>query len=162
VRIGLVSDTHRVNPATRLPAALLRSLVGCDFIFHAGDVNVAWVLETLERVAPVRTVFGNNDSDELRSSLPRVLYFRSGPFSLGLIHGHVDTGRQTAWQHTLATMRGVVDCAIYGHSHRPEITTRDGLLMVNPGSPTQPRYHRIPTYAILEVRDELRPALHDL
>jgi putative phosphoesterase len=153
VRIGLVSDTHRADPKRPLPLKLLDGLVGCDVIFHGGDIVAGWVLDALREIAPVYAVRGNNDwRPELRD-LPDVLFFRSGHAKIGLLHGDSDDLRVTARQHTLGQMRGVVDCAVYGHSHRPEVKEYDGLLLVNPGSPTDPRWAPTRTYGLLVVDD---------
>lgn len=155
LRIGVVADTHRSSRNARaLPVALLRGLEGCDLVLHAGDVNAPWVLRELEKIAPVRAVRGNNDELPLSNDLPLELYFQSGNVTLGLMHGH--SGRRTARENTLNAMRGVVDVAIYGHSHIPEVVEREGLLMVNPGSPTQKRYQPQHTFAIVSLAEEVR------
>ncbi len=164
IRIGLVADTHRRNPKRGLPPALLDGLTGCDLIFHAGDISERWVLETLAEVAPVRAVIGNNDSFELLKELPEERYFVSGSHRIGLLHGYSDMAKRatTAKVWTLDRMRGVVDCAVYGHSHQPEVSEREGLLMVNPGSPTDFRWAKGPTYGILEVGEDIRARLIEL
>jgi hypothetical protein len=44
-----------------------------------------------------------------------------------------------------------IDVVVSGHSHRPAITTRDGVLHVNPGS-AGPRRFRLPvTLAWLDI-----------
>lgn len=150
--IGLVADTHLINPERSLPPALIEGLRACDVIFHAGDVSADWVLERLARIAPVHAVRGNNDAD-LVKALRFERFFRSGPHRIGLIHGHDRAGRPrfTAKLVAQERMSGQVDCVVYGHSHRPEVEEREGLLMVNPGSPTQPRWAPRPTYGIMEV-----------
>ena len=42
---------------------------------------------------------------------------------------------------------------ISGHTHRPELVTDGGVLFLNPGSASHPRYRHPPTVAILEVID---------
>ena len=153
VRIGLVADTHRGLRRTPLPPELLRGLAGCDVILHAGDVSAPWVLEELGELAPVRVVPGNNDVGEWTRTAPLTRFLRSGHFTLALTHGH--DGRGTARENTLALLRNVVDCAVYGHSHQPEVVEREGLLMINPGSPTQHRWAPAPTFGILTVGDTL-------
>jgi uncharacterized protein len=160
-RIGLLADTHLNNPARRIPSVVLDAMAQCDVIFHAGDINRRWVLEALEECAPVFAVYGNNDTLDLLQTLPFERLFACGPHAIGLIHGHVapPTRRMTAKVFVADRMQGRVDCVVYGHSHQPEITMRDGLLMVNPGSPTQPRWAPSATYGILEVEHEIRAAL---
>jgi putative phosphoesterase len=160
-RIGLLADTHLTHPARGLPSAVLDAMATCDVVFHAGDVNRLWVLEALGRCAPVHAVYGNNDAVELLRSLPFERFFQSGPYRIGLIHGHADHAvrRVTARVFAEERMRGVVDCVVYGHSHRPEVAERGGMLMVNPGSPTQPRWAPSATYGLLEVSDTMRAKL---
>jgi putative phosphoesterase len=147
--IGLVSDTHIFSARRAIPNTVLDALSQCDCIFHAGDVCVRRVLDQLEEIAPVRAVFGNNDLPELVDTLPRERVFTVGGQRIGLLHGH--DPKRPARVIALERMRGRVDCVVYGHSHRPEIEERDGLLMVNPGSPTDPRYGRTPTYGLMQV-----------
>ncbi len=163
LRVGLVADTHLVKPTRSLPARLIEGLEGCDLILHAGDISRAWVLEALDRIAPVRAVEGNNDYDP-DLALPLERFFLIGRRRIGLIHGHDPAGRPrvTAKLFAQERMRGIVDCVVYGHSHRPEIAERDGLLMVNPGSPTDPRWAPRPTYVVMEVRDTIQARLIDL
>jgi uncharacterized protein len=153
IRIGVVSDTHLVNPARGIPDRVFDLLRGSDLILHAGDINRLWVLDELRHVAPVHAVAGNNDDPELQELLPMERYYQIGPHRIGLLHGHVLAGRKSATARNVALdrMRGVVDCVIYGHSHKPEIEHREGVLMINPGSPTQPRWAPAATLAILEV-----------
>jgi uncharacterized protein len=159
IRIGLVSDTHLNDPRRGLPDAVLSAMSACDVIFHAGDVNRQWVLDALSTIAPVYAVRGNNDAADLQTTLPLERYFQVGAYRVGLIHGHNSgTPRpQTAKVFTFSRMTGVVDCVVYGHSHQPEIATRDGLLMINPGSPTQPRWAPAATYGVLDITETLVP-----
>lgn len=156
LRIGLIADTHLVDPRRWLRPEVLAGLAGCDLIFHAGDISRPWVLERLAGIAPVRAVAGNNDAG-FNPPLPDELRFRCGPHRLALIHGHwpVLRKRQTAKLLVAEHLRGSVDCAVYGHSHRPDNTWRDGLLMVNPGSATWPRWEPAPSYGILRIAEAM-------
>jgi uncharacterized protein len=157
VRIGVIADTHLNLPNRWLRPEVLSALDDCDFIFHAGDINHAWVLERLREIAPVRAVVGNNDDADLQATLPVMRLFQAGIHRIGLIHGHTPTShkRQTAVSVTLEQLRGRVDCAIYGHSHKPDDSVRDGLRMVNPGSATWPRWEPAPSYAIVEIAETI-------
>ena len=151
IKVGLVADTHLHDPRRhRLPEQLLDGLDGCDLILHAGDVTEAWVLELLAAVAPVRVVAGNGDA-RIRG-LPTTLYFTFGEHKVGLIHGHLGGG--TAREAAFTTMHGRMECVVYGHSHRPEIVTREGLLMINPGSPSRRRWAPRHTFGILKVSED--------
>lgn len=160
LRIGLIADTHLVDPRRWLRPEVLLGLDQCDLIFHAGDISRPWVLARLAGIAPVRAVQGNNDAG-FGAELPMEMRFRCGPHRIALIHGHwpVLRKRQTARSLVVEYLNGVVDCAVYGHSHRPENAWRDGLLLVNPGSATWPRWEPAPSYGILRVAETMEATI---
>lgn len=144
--IGVVSDTH-LHPHQALPDALLQGLRGSDAILHAGDVACLEVLEALRTIAPVHAVCGNVDAPDLW--LPPRLELRLAGFTIGLTHGHLGPGQTTEARAVRAFAR--VDVVVFGHSHRPAVHRRpDGPLVVNPGSPTQPR-GLPPSFALLDL-----------
>lgn len=136
-----------------MPDAMLGGLEGCDLILHAGDLNSLDVLRRLGEVAPVAAVSGNNDEPEVLECLPAERVFNAGRFTIGLMHGHLPG--PTARQSAVRVMRGRVDCVIYGHSHMPDLADEGGLLLVNPGSPTQRRSAPHRSYAAMTVDDEI-------
>ncbi len=157
MRLGLVADTHRPSRLpVFLPEELLRGLDGCDLILHLGDFNAPAVLERLQELGPVLGVYGNNDDPGLVEMLPRERFLEIGAWKLGMLHGHDST--LTARQLALREMKDRVDCVVYGHSHWPDLARREGLLMVNPGSPTQRRRAPARTFAIMTVDDEIETA----
>ena len=63
--IGIISDTHGlVRPQA------LEALKDVDMILHAGDIGSQDVLGTLNEIAPVVAVRGNNDKADWARSLP--------------------------------------------------------------------------------------------
>jgi len=134
-RIGLISDTHGL-----LRPEAVRALAGVELIVHAGDVGAPAVLDDLRRIAPVVAVRGNVDRGEWAQALPETAVAGPGIFVLHDVHDlHVDP--------VAAGHRAVVS----GHSHKPSLTEREGVLYVNPGA-AGPRRFRLPvTLAILEI-----------
>lgn len=159
ITIGVVADTHLSDEQKELPAPLVEGLRGVDLILHAGDINTAGALRLFEALAPVRAVAGNNDAPDLQRSLPRIRYFRFGRFRVGLMHGH-GVDRLTARQAAERVLRGVVDVAVFGHSHRPLCEWHDGFLLFNPGSATNKRWERRFSYGVLRIDDAVHPELH--
>jgi len=155
--IGLVSDTH-LQPrggAVALPPALLRGLSGVAAILHAGDIACREVLDVLGGIAPVHAVCGNVDSPGL--GLPVRLLLEFDGVEVGLTHGHLGAGRTTPDRARRAFPRAP-SVVVFGHSHRPLIQRiPEGPLLVNPGSPTQPR-GRAPTFALLQVCGDVPPS----
>jgi putative phosphoesterase len=161
MRIGVVSDTHIRDGKAPLPDALLRGLEAerVERILHAGDILVPEVLDRLRAVAPVDAVVGNNEDDWVADLLPEELSLTLGGVRIGLWHGHHGPGNSTedrAYRHWLDRE---IDVIVFGHSHWPVCEWRAGRLMLNPGSPTQPRRAPHPSFAVLLIdEDEPGPA----
>ncbi len=136
-RIGLISDTHGLLRTEA--AAFLR---GCERIVHAGDIGDAGVLAELGRLAPVTAVRGNNDQGGWAKALPQSEVLRIGDVFLYVLHDLAELDLDPA----AAGFQVVVS----GHSHRPFVERRDGVLYVNPGS-AGPRRFSLPI-AIAELQ----------
>ncbi len=141
--IGVVSDTHIPKRAKQLPRALVQGLAGVDLILHAGDWVSLDAVKALEAIAPVEGVAGNNDGGAIRRRFGRRKVLALDGFRIGLVHG--DGDRRAAVENARAAFaNSTVDIVIFGHSHIPYCGRSDGVLLFNPGSPTdkrkQPRY----------------------
>ena len=130
VRIGLISDTHGL-----LRPEATAFLQGSDFIVHAGDICDPGVLEALNAIAPVTAVRGNNDRGAWADSLNETEILQVGEICLCVIH---DVARLRI-DPAAAGVRAVVS----GHSHKPIVDERGGVLFVNPGS-AGPRRFTLP------------------
>ena len=120
-RIGVVSDTHGLLR----PEALDR-LRGVDRIVHAGDIGSPEVLSALAAVAPVTAVRGNNDRDAWARDLPETVILEVGQVRLYILHD-VKTIAIDLRAEAIAAV-------VAGHSHKPALASRDGILFMNPGS----------------------------
>ncbi len=130
MRIGLISDTHDlVRPEA------LAFLHGCDRILHAGDICGPAVLEALAAVAPVFAVRGNNDRGAWAAALGETETLVVDGVRIRVVHDLADLGREP-WPGDLRVV-------VFGHSHKPFVEERDGVLRVNPGS-AGPRRFRLP------------------
>ncbi|WP_139131050.1 MULTISPECIES: metallophosphoesterase family protein [Pseudomonadaceae] len=130
LRIGLIADTHGL-----LRPQALAALEGCDHILHAGDIGKPEILDALRQLAPLSVVRGNNDTQDWAQAIPHDLSLQLRGAHLYLVHDQADIPAD------LAT-RGV-DAIVTGHSHKPLITQRDGILHINPGS-AGPRRFKLP------------------
>jgi putative phosphoesterase len=130
MRVALISDTHDL-----LRPEALEQLRGCDHIVHAGDVCGAPLLAALEAVAPVTAVRGNNDRGAWAESLRAAELRRLGEILVYVVHDLADVD--------LDPLAAGVQVVVYGHSHRPRVERRDGVLYVNPGS-AGPRRFKLP------------------
>lgn len=118
-------------------------LRGSDFIVHAGDIGDSGILTDLRAIAPVTAVRGNNDKGAWAESIPETAVLRVGPVCVYALHNlaELDLDPPTAGYQVVVS----------GHSHRPSVERRDGVLYVNPGS-AGPRRFKLPvSVAELEI-----------
>jgi hypothetical protein len=127
IRVGLISDTHGL-----LRPAAVDFLRGCAQIIHAGDIGGATVLEVLRGLAPVLAVRGNNDHEAALAGLPETAQARWGGVGIYVLHDR----KQLAIDPAAAG----VDVVVSGHSHKPLVEERGGVLYVNPGSAGRRRF----------------------
>jgi putative phosphoesterase len=133
LRIGIISDTHGLlRPEAR------EYLRGSDHIVHGGDIGSADILAELSALAPVTAVRGNNDRGQWADHIAETEALDIGGVRLYVIH---DLAQLDIDPHATG-----VRVVIAGHSHKPAIVERDGVLYVNPGS-AGPRRFRLPIAA---------------
>ncbi len=154
MKIICISDTHIENGNKKLPAALTDALEGADLILHAGDITSMDVIGELKAYAPVEAVAGNMDGLEVAGKLPEKTIIQAGNFSIGLIHGGGSV-RDLEERVVRKFRHDNVDCVVYGHSHRANIERREGVLLVNPGSPTDRVHATENSYAVITTNEEL-------
>jgi hypothetical protein len=129
-RIGIISDTHGL-----LRPEALSYLRGSDHILHAGDIGDAVILREIAAIAPLTAVRGNNDTDAWARKVREVEVVRIDGVSIYLLHDlslldidPVEHGHRVV---------------VAGHSHKPLVEDRGGVLYVNPGS-AGPRRFTLP------------------
>jgi predicted phosphodiesterase len=59
-----------------------------------------------------------------------------------------------------AFAEGEAELIIFGHSHSPWLTTERGVVLFNPGSPTDKRREPLYSYGILELAETLKLTHH--
>ena len=158
MRIGVVSDTHLPRFGRSLPEGLVRGLrdASVERLIHCGDWIEPFVLDLLEAIAPVDGVAGNNDPPELAARFGYAPVIEVDGAWIGITHGHIGPTHISTSERARLTFAKQSDLAAicFGHSHIPSVTrTAGGMLLVNPGSPTdkrrQPRY----SWALLTIED---------
>jgi putative phosphoesterase len=137
--------------ARELPAALHEGLRGVDVIVHCGDMIDAMAIPLFEAIAPLEAVAGNNDPANLVHRFGKRKILEFGEVRIGVIHGHDGAGRSTLARAQNAFKGEHVDAILFGHSHVPYCEWHDGVLLFNPGSPTDRRRQPEFSYGILRV-----------
>ena len=145
--VGIISDTHGL-----LRPQALAALRGSDLIIHAGDVGNADLLEPLRALAPTVVVRGNVDSGPWALALPMTELVDVGGRLFHVLHDIA--------QLDLDPAAAGVAAVVFGHSHKPSIATRDGVLYLNPGS-AGPRRFDLPV-SVARVRVTGRELLPEI
>jgi putative phosphoesterase len=107
----------------------LSFLRGAEHIIHAGDIGTPEILEELRALAPVTAVRGNNDRGRWAPTTANLVV---DEVAIHVLH---DVGE-------LRLPPGV-RVVVSGHSHKPMVQEREGVLYVNPGS-AGPRRFTLP------------------
>jgi putative phosphoesterase len=148
--IGVISDTHGL---LRLQA--IEALRGVDHILHAGDVGDPLILDSLRELAPVTAISGNIDVDGPCCHLPAT--------EVVTLYGHTFYMLHDRHALNLDPAAAGFAAVISGHSHRPLIEWRHGVLYLNPGSAGPRRFSLPISLALLAIHaDSLHPQLVNL
>ncbi|NCB40580.1 MAG: metallophosphoesterase [Erysipelotrichia bacterium] len=144
MKIGIISDTHVVNPHNCIvPEWVRQAFSGVDMIVHAGDVERPEFLGELATIAPVYAVRGNCDTGSF--DVPTTLSVEIGCGLLTVAH-RAGTARAALSERSRVL--------VYGHTHISLINQENSLLVINPGSPTLPRAGLPASVAVLSVCGE--------
>lgn len=126
-RVGLISDTHGL-----LRPAAVDFLHGCQRIIHAGDIGEPALLDALSAIAPLTAVRGNNDRDGALARLPETATLEVGRVRLYVLHDLKELAIDPPAEG--------IQVVVSGHSHKPLVEEREGVLYVNPGSAGRRRF----------------------
>ncbi len=186
MRIGLISDTHVPGGAPDVPPQVVTAFEGVDLILHAGNIYRPDTLDWLERIAPVRAagaIYGDRMETPTAHAMecagdPRVAQqqvmelegHRIGVVNNLLMDGFSDEllpgviAAHNLPEGSLPAMvedyfGAALDVVVFGRTLHALIEEHQGLLFVNPGSPSLPRQmRRLGTVAILELTADGREA----
>jgi hypothetical protein len=147
--IGVISDTHGLLR----PEAVV-ALAGAEHILHAGDVGDVAILDALREIAPVTAIRGNVDVEGECGQLPATDAVEFERKLFYLVHS-------VHWMDIKPVAAGVA-VVVSGHSHKPLIETRDGVLYLNPGSAGPRRFSLPVTVALVVVGEEVEARIVEL
>lgn len=142
MQIGLISDTHLpqlLRSLDQLGPQIGEALDGVDLILHGGDVTVAGVLDWCEQFAPVLAARGNNDIFE-DARLAEVQLLEVEGVRVGMAHELRPESRPIAEILDSSLGGERVDVLIGGDTHVERLEYRDGVLLINSGSPSLPHH----------------------
>ena len=178
MRIGLVSDT-RVLRGEEVPEEVILAFQGVDMILHAGGISTSAVLDRLEHIAPVKAAgrmeggqaeapqpYALENAGDHRVALQQVLELEGHTIGLvnelllpgfndelmpGVLEAHhlPDQALPKLLEEYFGTE---VDIVVLGRTLYAMVEEHQGILFINPGSPTLPKnLVKLGSVAILEL-----------
>lgn len=171
MRIGLISDTHIPSMGKEPPSQVKTAFKGVDLILHAGDIYIQSCIDWLEQIAPVESaqagVIGAEHTGP-RTSIPHVVHVDG--HSIGMVHKiELTPLGDDVWPGALNNypkgksipeeLEGLfgepVDIVVFGYTHEAMVETHQGVLFINPGSPTMVKQTmKMGTVAMLDLTPE--------
>lgn len=147
-RIGLLSDTH-----SYLDPTLKTFFEDCEEIWHAGDIGDIKVMEELEKWKPVKAVYGNIDSGDIKRFYPeyQIIEIEKRKFLLIHIAGRISQYNKTVLD--IIKSNSDIHCIICGHSHilKVQNDSKFNLLYMNSGAAGKHGFHIMRTALKFEV-----------
>lgn len=148
MRIGLLSDTH-----SYLDPKILSYFKDCDEIWHAGDIGDVSVVNELEKLKPLRAVFGNIDDKDMQARYPEDVWFTCEDLTIWITHiGGAPPNYNPRIKKVFKER--TPDIFICGHSHILRIkkdANFNNLLYLNPGAAGNHGFHHIKTIVRFEI-----------
>jgi len=178
MKVGVISDTHNPSVGAEPPQEVVSAFRGVDVIIHAGDIYQPSCLDWLEEIAPVYAVELGADAhfkdDNRVVDMARTIELEG--HTIGIIHDLLvpgmaqevteftplskhfpkDADLSTALEKVFGAS---VDIVIFGHTHYSVVEEFQGVLMLNPGSPSLPKQiQRLGQVAILDLGPDRKSA----
>ena len=139
--IGVISDTHG-----RVPSGIPNAFKGVDLIIHAGDIGEQAVLDKLSKIAPVAAVRGNMDFGKWTRRLPETEVIEIGQIVLYVLH--------IANRLDADPVKTGFKAVISGHTHRPDVSEKNGVMFINPGSASYPKFGQPASAALILIKGD--------
>ncbi|KIC61578.1 metallophosphoesterase family protein [Chryseobacterium taiwanense] len=148
-KILLLSDSH-----SYIDDRILEYAQQADEIWHGGDFGSIEVIEQLEKIKPLKGVYGNIDNAKIRSEFPEVNRFSCENVEVLMIHIGGYPGK-----YTPLTKKEISEKApnlfISGHSHilKAMFDEKNNLLHLNPGACGKQGWHTMRTMMRFVIDD---------
>jgi len=152
-RILLLSDTH-----SYIDDRILDYAKDADEVWHCGDFGNMNVIDELEKIKPLRGVYGNIDEAKIRTIFPEVLSFKCEDVDVLMIHigGYPERYSPLAKKEIAERKPKLF---ISGHSHilKAMFDKKNNLLHLNPGACGKTGWHKVRTMMRFTInKDEIK------
>ncbi len=147
MKILLLSDTH-----SYIDERILHYASEVDEVWHAGDIGDLSVTDQLQKVAPLRAVYGNIDDHKIRASFPLNNRFTIEGVDVWITHigGYPPKYNVNTRDEIKKNPPKLFIC---GHSHILKVIpdSKLGLLHMNPGACGKHGFHKMRTMLRFEI-----------
>ncbi|MDD7306373.1 MAG: metallophosphoesterase [Peptoniphilaceae bacterium] len=150
MKILITSDTH--GSYNSISDFILEN-ANIDLILHAGDNTSDAKSISYETGVDFITVKGNNDSFDFINKEHELIDLKN--FRILLTHGHKENVYRTYNNLISLAKKTKSSIVIFGHTHTYYNSYQDGILLLNPGSPTLPRDGN-PGFLIMDIDDKIK------
>lgn len=157
MRIAVISDTHGIN---KYIIEALVSIEKLDMLIHLGDY-----VDDGEKISkilgiPITIVKGNGDphSNYNENELIEVKGKK-----IFLTHGHRDNVVRNLDTLYYKALEMGADIALFGHTHVPVNIVYDDIIIMNPGSPSQPRGDSFTrTFGLIDIGEKINTEIRTI
>ena len=149
-KIGLISDTHG-----HWDDKFYKYFQYCDEIWHAGDIGQINITDKLNKIAPLKGVYGNIDNNTIRQEFSKELLIKHGNLNIYMTHiGGAPLKYNKYCKEIFKKYSPQV--FICGHSHICKIVYDKNfkLLYINPGASGKIGFHRVRTIIRFELHHD--------
>ena len=147
-KILLISDTH-----SYLEPKLIKHIKEADEVWHAGDIGTIELCKEIEKLKPLKAVFGNIDDNDIRAAYPENLFFDCENVPVFITHIGGYPGKYSARIKKLL-LQHKPKLFICGHSHILKVMydKEFELLHINPGACGTHGFHKVKTVVRFEIK----------
>ena len=149
-KILLLSDTHSF-----IDDQILKFVKQADEVWHAGDIGNLEVTDTINRLKPLRAVYGNIDGKDARAQFPLDNKFRVEGTTVWMTHigGYPNKYHQRVREELKKIKPQIF---ISGHSHilKVQYDKKLNLLHMNPGAIGKHGFHKARTMLRFQIDND--------
>lgn len=148
-KILLLSDTHSF-----IDNKILSYVEKSDEVWHAGDIGDIAVTDAIQKLKPIRAVYGNIDDKEVRATFPLDNKFTIENVNVWITH---IGGYPYRYQKRVLDIlkKDTTNLFISGHSHilKVQFDKKFNLLHMNPGAVGKYGMHKVRTMLRFEIEN---------
>lgn len=130
----------------------MKYISAADEVWHAGDIGSETICSDIEKIRPLKAVYGNIDGNALRVSYPEFNFFECEGVKVLITHIAGSFGKYTAdLKKKIKELKPAL--LVCGHSHICKVAydKEFELLYMNPGACGVHGFHKVKTALQFEL-----------